>query len=185
MEQKLQAEADRLDREAIIALKRLPKGTPKPKATYVEKFIQSHMFAHSVHRAKAKAWKIGQEHAFLDFLDKSHIGLDSASDWEEGRRIYFDPTLLYFYYEKPKQWELDWLAEREAERKRVTAASVAAGKKKVPPIYWTRLVMVLVAAPGEALSVVRGQERRPLLFICELLLGMSFSLFLISNRVVN
>jgi hypothetical protein len=134
------------------------------------------MFAHNVHRAKAKAWKIGQEHDFLNFLDANHIGLASASDWKEGRRIYFDPAFLYFYYEKPKQWELDWLAERVAERERVTAAAKAAGKKKVPPIYWTRLVMVLVAAPGEALSVVRGQERRPLLFICELLLGMCFLL---------
>ncbi len=72
---------------------------------------------------------------------------------------------------KPKQWEVEWLAEHVAERERVTAVANAAGKK-IPTIYWTRLVCILVAEPGEALSVVRGEERRPLIFVCELLTGM-------------
>jgi hypothetical protein len=114
---------------------------------------------------------VGEEQPFLDYLDANNIGLASASNWTKERRIYFDPALLYFYYQEPKPWEVDWLVEHGAERERVTAEAKRAGKK-VPTIYWTRLVCIPVAEPGQALSVVRGEERRPLIFMCELLTGM-------------
>jgi hypothetical protein len=83
----------------------------------------------------------------------------------------------------PKQWELDWMAAREAERKRVTEAAKAAGRS-TPTICWTRLVMVKVAAPGEALSVVKGEERRPLIFLCELLTG-KFIITIQTKKKIN